>query len=69
MVFSPETTDFNFTKAAPVHKGGIGPTGRNEFKFVAAKSGALPLAFQAISTAYGGPYAFTARVKHWHPHR
>src|SRR4029077_343903 len=68
-VFSTETTDFNFTKAEPVHKGGIGPTGRNEFRFVAANSGLMPLAFEAISTEYGGPYAYTVRVKHWHPHR
>ena len=65
-VFPQGTSDYTLAKATPLHRSGIGSTGKSQFKFVASKAGVMPLAFECL-TVYGAPYSFTARVRHWNP--
>lgn len=57
------TNEYNFVHTFPSRRAGIGPTGRNQLKFVAPRSGMMPLAFESNSE-YLTAYYFTARVRH-----
>lgn len=65
-VFAVGTTDFTVAHANPSFDEGIGGSGRNELRFKARVSGAMPMAFDS-RPEWAGPYAFTAYVQHWHP--
>ncbi len=65
-VFAVGTTDFTVAHANPSFNEGVGGSGRNELRFKARVSGAMPMAF-ATRPEWAGPYAFTAYVKHWRP--
>ena len=65
-VWPAGTTDFSINNVNPIEAFGIGDNGKAESKFTANRSGIFPITFLAVCSpsSTGGPYDFTAYVRH-----